>query len=208
MRELIAILRGITPKEACDVAEVIIQSGITVIEVPLNSPDALKSIELMVKSFDNDIIFGAGTVLKKSQVQDVCDYGGRIIVSPNCNADVIKETKSKGLFSLPGVFTTSECLFALENGADGLKFFPSFIIQPKGFRAIKAVLPKNTRSYAVGGVDDNKFVDWLRAGVTGFGVGSSLYKIGDSPKNISVKAKKLVAAFDEAQARILDKVIE
>ncbi len=200
MRELIAILRGITPKEACSVAEVIIQSGISIIEVPLNSPNALKSIELMVKSFDKEIIFGAGTVLKKNQVQDVFDCGGRIIVSPNCSSDVIRETKLKGLISLPGVFTASECLCALENGADGLKFFPSSIIQPEGFQAIKAVLPKDTRSYAVGGVDSNNFLDWFRAGVTGFGVGSSLYKVGDSKKNISAKAKRLVVAFDQAQA--------
>lgn len=200
MRELIAILRGITPREACHVAEVIIQSGITIIEVPLNSYDALKSIELMVKSFDKEIIFGAGTVLKKNQVQDVYDRGGRIIVSPNCNIDVIRETKSKGLISLPGVFTASECLCALENGADALKLFPSFLVRPEGFRAIKAVLPEDTRSYAVGGVDENNFLDWFRAGVTGFGVGSSLYKIGDSKKNIYAKAKRLVVAFDEAQA--------
>ena len=154
----------------------------------------------MVKSFDKEIIFGAGTVLKKNQVQDVFDCGGRIIVSPNCSSDVIRETKLKGLISLPGVFTASECLCALENGADGLKFFPSSIIQPEGFQAIKAVLPKDTRSYAVGGVDSNNFLDWFRAGVTGFGVGSSLYKVGDSKKNISAKAKRLVVAFDQAQA--------
>ena len=203
MRELIAILRGITPKEACKVAEVLIQSGISIIEVPLNSPDALKSIELMVKSFDNEIIFGAGTVLNKTQVQHVWDYGGRLIVSPNCNVDVIRQTKSKGLISLPGVFTASECLCALDNGADGLKFFPSFIIGPEGFRAIKVVLPKGIRSYAVGGVNDGNFLDWLRAGVTGFGVGSSLYKIEDSMEDISAKAQKLIVAFDEAKARIL-----
>ena len=142
MRELIAILRGITPKEACQVAEVLIKSGITIIEVPLNSSNALKSIELMVRSFDEEIIFGAGTVLSKTQVQDVYDCGGRLVVSPNCNVDVIKETKCKNLISFPGVFTATECFSALENGADGLKFFPSFLIQPKGFQAIKAVLPK------------------------------------------------------------------
>ena len=204
MRHLIAILRGITPKEVCQVAEVLIQSGITIIEVPLNSPNALKSIELMVKSFEKEIVFGAGTVLNKIQVQDVYDSGGSLIVSPNCNIDVIKETKYKNLISLPGVFTPSECFSALENGADGLKFFPSFLIQPKGFQAINSVIPKGTRSYAVGGVDNNNFLNWVRAGITGFGVGSSLYQIDDTVEQISLKAKKLVAAFDEAQANVID----
>ena len=204
MRELIAILRGITPKEVCKVAEVLIQSGITIIEVPLNSPNALKSIELMVKSFEKEIVFGAGTVLNKIQVQNVYDSGGSLIVSPNCNIDVIKETKSKNLTSLPGVFTASECFAALENGADGLKFFPSFLILPEGFKAIKAVLPRTTRSYAVGGVGNCNFVDWFRVGITGFGVGSSLYQIDDTVEQISMKAKKLVAAFDHARANFLD----
>ena len=204
MRELIAILRGITPKEACQVAEVLIKSGITIIEVPLNSSNALKSIELMVRSFDEEIIFGAGTVLSKTQVQDVYDCGGRLVVSPNCNVDVIKETKCKNLISFPGVFTATECFSALENGADGLKFFPSFLIQPKGFQAIKAVLPKKTQSYAVGGVDEKNFITWLQAGVTGFGVGSALYQVDDTAEQILIKAKKLVTAFDDAKANFMD----
>ena len=207
MRELIAILRGVTPKEACQVAEVLIKSGITIIEVPLNSPNALESIELMVKSFDEEIIFGAGTVLNKTQVQEVYDCGGRLVVSPNCNVDVIKETKYKNLISLPGVFTASECFSALENGADGLKFFPSFLIKPEGFQAIKAVLPKNTRSYAVGGVDDDNFLNWLRAGITGFGVGSALYQSDDTAEQILIKAKKLVTAFDDAKANFMDQAM-
>ena len=207
MRELIAILRGVTPKEACQVAEVLIKSGITIIEVPLNSLNALESIELMVKSFDEEIIFGAGTVLNKTQVQEVYDCGGRLVVSPNCNVDVIKETKYKNLISLPGVFTASECFSALENGADGLKFFPSFLIKPEGFQAIKAVLPKNTRSYAVGGVDDDNFLNWLRAGITGFGVGSALYQSDDTAEQILIKAKKLVTAFDDAKANFMDQAM-
>jgi 2-dehydro-3-deoxyphosphogalactonate aldolase len=137
-------------------------------------------------------------------VQDVYNCGGRLIVSPNCNVEVIEETKFKGLISLPGVFTASECFSAIESGADGLKFFPSSIIQPKGFNAIKAVLPKNIRSYAVGGVDYENFADWFRMGITGFGVGSSLYKIGDSVEKVSEKAKKIVEAFDDALEQKLD----
>jgi len=167
----------------------------------------LESIELMVKSFDEEIIFGAGTVLNKTQVQEVYDCGGRLVVSPNCNVDVIKETKYKNLISLPGVFTASECFSALENGADGLKFFPSFLIKPEGFQAIKAVLPKNTRSYAVGGVDDDNFLNWLRAGITGFGVGSALYQSDDTAEQILIKAKKLVTAFDDAKANFMDQAM-
>ena len=204
MRELIAILRGIRPDEACSIAEVLIENGITIIEVPLNSPSALKSIELMVRSFGSDITFGAGTVVNSSQVQAVYNCGGKIIVSPNCNIDVIKETKSKGLLSFPGVFTPSECFSALDNGADGLKFFPSFLIQPKGYRSIRAVLPKSIRSYAVGGVDEKNFLDWFRAGITGFGIGSSLYKVGDTARKVSEKVKRLVISFDEARASTLD----
>lgn len=199
MRELIAILRGIRPDEACSIAEVLIESGITTIEVPLNSPSALESIELMVRSFGNDITFGAGTVVNSSQVQEVYNCGGKIIVSPNCNIDVIKETKSKGLLSFPGVFSPSECFSALDNGADGLKFFPAFLIQPEGYRSIRAVLPERIQSYAVGGVDENNFLDWFRVGITGFGIGSSLYEIGDTARKVSEKAKRLVISFDKAR---------
>ena len=199
MRELIAILRGIRPDEACSIAEVLIESGITTIEVPLNSPSALESIELMVRSFGNDITFGAGTVVNSSQVQEVYNCGGKIIVSPNCNIDVIKETKSKGLLSFPGVFSPSECFSALDNGADGLKFFPAFLLQPAGYRSIRAVLPERIQSYAVGGVVENNFLDWFRVGITGFGIGSSLYKIGDTARKVSEKAKRLVISFDKAR---------
>jgi len=199
MRELIAILRGIRPDEACSIAEVLIESGITTIEVPLNSPSALESIELMVRSFGNDITFGAGTVVNSSQVQEVYNCGGKIIVSPNCNIDVIKETKSKGLLSFPGVFSPSECFSALDNGADGLKFFPAFLIQPEGYRSIRAVLPERIQSYAVGGVVENNFLDWFRVGITGFGIGSSLYEIGDTARKVSEKAKRLVISFDKAR---------
>ena len=204
MRELIAILRGIRPEQACFVAEALIKAGITMIEVPLNSPEAFKSIESMVKSFGDEIIFGAGTVTNKTQVQQVYNCGGTIIVSPNCNTEVIKKTKSLGLFSLPGVFTPSECFLALDSGADGLKFFPSFIIQPSGYSAIRAVLPKHIQSYAVGGVDANNFVDWLSVGISGFGIGSALYKAGDTVSVVAEKATNLFSAYDEACKRILE----
>lgn len=208
MRDLIGILRGITPKDACFVAEALVESGITIIEVPLNSPNALKSIELMVRSFDNEIVFGAGTVTNKEQVNDVYNCGGKIIVSPNCNIEVIKETKLKKLISFPGVFTASECFSALDNGADGLKFFPSFLLKPAGYGAIKETLPKNVRSFAVGGINETDFIEWFKVGIVGFGIGSSLYKVGDKTDQIFVKAKKIVDVFDKSRAQFLDKVRE
>ena len=204
MSNLIAILRGIRPDEACGVAEVLIESGISIIEVPLNSPDALKSIELMVNAFGSEITFGAGTVLSTEQVEEVYNSGGQIVVSPNCNIDVIRRTKSKGLQSLPGVFTPSDCFSALDNGADSLKFFPSFLLQPKGYSAMRAVLPKNVGAYAVGGIDASNFFDWLVVGVNGFGVGSSIYKPGETARQVSEKSKKLIRAFDEANARSME----
>ncbi len=208
MRKIIAILRGITPQEVCTIAEILIQNGINIIEVPLNSPNALQSIESMVNSFGKDGIFGAGTVINKEQVQDVYNCGGRIIVSPNCDVDVIRETKARNLLSYPGVFTVSECFSALNNGADGLKFFPSILLKPEGYQSVKAVLPADCNSYAVGGVDKENFANWFRVGMTGFGVGSSIYKIGDTPQQVFEKTKSLVTAFDAASSHIFDQEIK
>tara|TARA_Y100001934_G_C12107521_1_gene656919 strand:- start:196 stop:813 length:618 start_codon:yes stop_codon:yes gene_type:complete len=203
IRELIAILRGIKPEEACQIAEVLIESGIRIIEVPLNSPGALKSIELMVNAFDDEAVFGAGTVLTISQVQEVYNLGAKMIVSPNCNIEVIKETKTKNLLSYPGVFTATECFSALESGADGLKFFPAFVLKADGFSAIRAVIPRGIKSYAVGGVGPENFLDWFKNGITGFGVGSSLYKPGDSKKNVWGAARRLVESFDQAKDEVI-----
>ena len=202
-RNIIAILRGICPNQACSIAEALIESGITKIEIPLNSLNALRSIEVMVKSFEKEIIFGAGTVLNLNQVKDVHNAGGKIIVSPNCNVNVIKETKKLNMLSFPGVFTPSECFMALNSGADGLKFFPAFLIGPNGFSAIKTVLPKNTLTYAVGGVAPKSFLDWFRVGISGFGVGSALYKNGDTNKQIFSKAKVLIESFDQALEKMV-----
>ena len=203
-RKLIAILRGIMPTEVCAVAEILIAQGITTIEIPLNSPDALKSLELMVRCFNNEINFGAGTVLNSKQVNDVYNSGGKLIVSPNCNTEVIRKTKELNMLSFPGVFTPSDCFLALESGADGLKFFPSFLIGPAGYIAIKAVLPSNVDSYAVGGVSSENFLHWLKAGITGFGIGSALYTPGDKPEHVSEKVKNIIKSFDKAMDQTLE----
>ena len=193
-RELIAILRGVTPLEVIAIAEELILSGITKIEVPLNSPNAYESIESLANHFSSEAVIGAGTVLKKNEVSSVCNAGGKMIVSPNVNADVIIETKKLKMRSYPGVFTASECFEAIQNGSDGLKLFPAFLLGVDGFKALKADLP----TYAVGGVDPINFADWLAFGVRGFGIGSYLYKVGDNVSDVGKKAKIIVSAYDDA----------
>lgn len=197
-RQLIAILRGIEPKDAIDIAQVLIDSGITKIEVPLNSPDALTSIELMVKQFSDKATFGAGTVLNSEQVIAVANTGASMIVSPNYNHSVVSKTKELGMLSYPGVLTPSECFAAIDAGADGLKIFPASIIGPAGVAAMSVVLPKTTPIFAVGGASASNFGDWLKAGVQGFGIGSALYKPGYSADQVKVLAQEMVAAYDKA----------
>ena len=197
-RELIAILRGIEPSEVHDITQVLIGAGITKIEVPLNSPQPFQSIEKMVNTFGSDTTIGAGTVLHQDQVKTLAEIGCQMVISPNADPDVIRASKTAGLLSYPGVFTPTECFSALNNGADGLKFFPAFKLGLDGFQALKAVLPKSAKTYAVGGVGAPDFKAWKAAGVTGFGVGSNLYKPGMSVADIASNAATLVAAYDAA----------
>ena len=196
-RNIIAILRGIKPPEAEAVCGTLIEAGITSIEVPLNSPDPLSSISNMVRAFGEKALIGAGTVLDTDAVADVARIGGRMIVSPNCNPDVISATKTAGLLSYPGVATASECFAALQHGADGLKLFPAFLIGPAGLNAIRAVLPEGTQTYAVGGVSAGNFAEWHKAGVSGFGIGTGVYKSGFSASDVHERAIEIVAAYDK-----------
>ena len=195
-RPLIGILRGITPLEAESISDVLIEAGITIIEVPLNSPQPYKTIERMVKFHGKSAIFGAGTVLHVNEVQTVSDCGGQIIVSPNLNTLVVKKTKDLNMFSFPGVFTPTECFDALQSGADGLKFFPASLLKEENFMAINSVLPTNTISIAVGGIDEKKFSSWLNVNISGFGLGSNLYKPGMLVEEVKSRAQEIVKAYD------------
>ena len=195
-RPLIAILRGITPLEAESVSDVLIEAGISIIEVPLNSPQPFETIERMVKFHGANGVFGAGTVLKEYDVYRVQEVGGQIIVSPNLNTLVIKKTKELNMYSIPGVFTATECFDALDSGADALKFFPASLLKEENFKALNAVLPENTISIAVGGIGENTFPSWLKVNINGFGLGSSLYKPGMLVEEIKLKAENIVKFYD------------
>jgi len=195
-RPLIAILRGLTPNDALPVAGALIEAGIGILEVPLNSPDAFASIATIVASYGSRAMIGAGTVLTVEEVRRVNEAGGRLVVSPNCDPAVIAATKAAGLQSWPGVLTPTECFTALRAGADGLKIFPSFLLGCDGLRAIRAVLPPATKVYAVGGVGAANFAEWRRAGANGFGIGTALYTPGLTAIEVAKRARALVAAWD------------
>lgn len=199
-RSLVAIIRGIRNDEVEPVLEALITEGFEIIEIPLNSPQPWVSIERAVKLFGDKVLIGAGTVLTMRDVQRLADIGGRIMVSPNTDIDVIRHATACGLITMPGCYTASEALLALQSGASALKFFPAGTLGPSGIAAIKTVLPKDAVVGAVGGVSDQSFGDYARVGVRVFGIGSSLYKPGDSAEAVRKKARLTITAYDEVFA--------
>ena len=196
---LVAILRGVKPDEIVAIGDALVEAGIGIIEVPLNSPDPLRSIETLARHVGDGILVGAGTVLTVGQVGDVARAGGRIIVSPSTDFDVIAATAAEGLVSAPGFFTPSEAFLALKAGAHALKLFPAEAASPAVLRAQRAVLPKDVPLLVVGGVTPDSVGVWLEAGANGFGLGSALYRPGQSAQQVSAQARAFVETVRKAR---------
>lgn len=197
-RPLIAILRGIRPEETEAIVAGLIESGFTAIEIPLNSPDAFRSIEMAAKMAPADVLIGAGTVLTVPDVDRLDAAGGKLLVTPNVEPTVIMRAVEKGMVTMPGVFTPTEALSAARAGASGLKFFPASVLGPSGINAIRAVLPADLTIAAVGGVSEANFADYIQGNILAFGLGSSLYKVGMSALDVTARAVLTINAYDEA----------
>lgn len=192
---LIAILRGITGEEAVSIGAALIEAGIEIIEVPLNSPSPLASIERLVRMFGDTALIGAGTVLRPEEVDAVSDVGGHLIVMPHADHAVIRRAKARNLTCIPGFATPTEAFGAIFAGADALKLFPAEGSSPSVLKALRAVLPHDMPLVPVGGIDETRFESWLRAGAAGFGIGSALYRPGIEPPELCDRAHKLVSAL-------------
>ena len=199
---IIAILRGVQPDEVCEVGELLYNRGLRIIEVPMNSPQPVKSIERLQAYFKKKAlpfydqpIIGAGTVTTPTQVTQLADIGCDLIISPHLDLDVMRTTLESSLLSLPGVCTPSEAFLALKEGAHALKFFPAVLCSPSYIKAIRAVLADDILVFPVGGVKLDQFSDYLKAGANGFGLGSLVYKKGDSLKQINQKMDHLLEAW-------------
>lgn len=197
----VAILRGVTPPEVVSVGEALVEAGIRIIEVPMNSPNVLESIRLLAENAPDGVVVGAGTVLTAEDVFRVAEVGGRLIVCPNADEEVIKAAKSAGLICYPGVCTPTEAFAALKWGADGIKAFPCEALPPKVLKAWKAVLPKGTSLLAVGGICTDNMQAYWDVGVNGYGFGSNLYSPGAKPEDVKAKANALVSQCRSQKAK-------
>jgi 2-dehydro-3-deoxyphosphogalactonate aldolase len=191
---LVAILRGLRPDEALPVGQALLGAGWRLIEVPLNSPQPLQSIEAMAAALPGALV-GAGTVLSTDQVRDVHAAGGQLVVSPNFNADVVREALRLGMVCLPGVMTATEAFAALQLGATGLKLFPAEMITPAVVKALRAVLPASSLLLPVGGITVDNMAASRAAGASGFGIGSALYAPGMTAATVAENAMKFMTAY-------------
>jgi 2-dehydro-3-deoxyphosphogalactonate aldolase len=193
---LVAILRGITPNEAVAIGDALVDAGFRIIEVPLNSPDPLASISLLARHFaGTGVVIGAGTVLDSASVARVEEAGGRLIIAPNCNPEVIAEAVARDLIAVPGIATPTEAFAAIEAGAAALKLFPAEAASPAVLKAMRAVLPGGMRILPVGGITPEGMAAWRAAGAAGFGLGSALYRPGLSVEEVRASAARFIAAW-------------
>jgi 2-dehydro-3-deoxyphosphogalactonate aldolase len=192
---LIAILRGVRPEECEAIGAALETAGIAVIEVPLNSPRPMDSIARLARRFGDRLLIGAGTVMTPGQVRQIADAGGKLIVTPHAASEVVRAAKSLEMLACPGFFTPTEAFAMLADGADALKLFPSEAASPAVLRAMRAVLPAGTAVLPVGGIDAGNMPAWREAGAAGFGIGSSIYKPGDTPETVGEKAARLMAVL-------------
>ena len=192
---LIAILRGITPEEVLAVAESLVEAGFAIIEVPLNSPRPLESIERLKAKYDDEILIGAGTVTTPAQVADVAKTGARMVVMPHGDPEVVRAAKAAGLACTPGIATPTEAFAALANGADALKLFPAELLTPAVLKSMRSVLPQATRILPMGGITPDSMAGYVAAGANGFGLGGALYRRGDDPARVARNALDFVSAW-------------
>ncbi|HEY7759259.1 MAG TPA: 2-dehydro-3-deoxy-6-phosphogalactonate aldolase [Burkholderiales bacterium] len=197
---LVAILRGVRPDECVDIGTVLAEAGFAVIEVPLNSPEPMRSIALLAAALGSRALIGAGTVIEPQQVDAVAQAGGRLIVMPHADPRVVAAAKARGLAALPGFATPTEAFAALDAGADGLKLFPAEANPPAVLRALRAVLPRQTPVLPVGSITVDNMAAYWSAGASGFGLGSALYKAGASTEQVAQSAARFKAAIDRLRA--------
>ncbi len=193
---LLAVLRGLRINEAEAVGGALVDAGFRVLEVTLDSPEPCRSIEALAKRFGEEAFIAAGTVLRPAQVAEVAAAGGRAIVAPNFNADVVRATKAAGLVSMPGILTPTEAFNAIDAGADGLKIFPGDAISPAVVKGLRAVLPKDVLLCVTGGVNAANIAAFLAAGASAAGIGSALYQPGKPAGDIAAAARQLVEAVE------------
>jgi 2-dehydro-3-deoxyphosphogalactonate aldolase len=190
---LVAILRGVRPDEVVAIGGALVDAGFTLIEVPMNSPEPLDSVARLARAFGDKALIGAGTVLQVKDVTAVRDAGGQMVISPNANLSVIRATAEAGLVSLPGIATPTEAFAALDAGATALKFFPAEGGGPRVLKAMRAVLPATVRVLPVGGITPDSMAEWRAAGASGFGLGSALYRPGQSAAEVGEAAAAFVS---------------
>jgi 2-dehydro-3-deoxyphosphogalactonate aldolase len=196
----VAILRGVKPSEAVEIGQALVDASFAIVEVPMNSPDPLESISLLVKAFGAKLLVGAGTVTSADQVIEVGEVGGRLIVMPHADAAVVHAAKAGGLDALPGFATPTEAFAMIAAGADGLKLFPAEANPPKALKALRAVLPNTIPVLPVGSITPDNMAEYWTAGANGFGLGSALYKMGATPAQVSAHAAQFVAALRKIKA--------